>query len=794
MGRRSGAQNLKSQEPPSELRPPSSASAPSAARRIGGWSLPALSSMPVVLRSVFAAFQTQPLPRHGRKRAVFALLFAAFLLLSGGNARAQGQPDLVVLGPNVSKSSLETGVTFWFIATVVNDGYGRSAATTVRYYRSTDATITPSDTEEGTDPVAPKGRHQGYGATIRLTAPSTAGTYYYGACVDAVPGESDTANNCSSAVPVTVSAGGGGSGGGGGGGARQTVPDAPTNLLADAGDGAVTLTWDAPEDDGGSEITDYEYRIDRRNPWIAIGSTNTTHTLTGLVNGTAYVFEVRAVNSSGKSFASRRAEGMPEAPEVFTLDFAHFANGDGLTSDLVFVNVGTHPIRPALSFYDTEGALVSADSVVDVMDDLEIAEDGALTVRTQMDPLGELTISTHGQGVLVSGSVKVLSDGPIAGFVRYSVPGVGVAGVGASPPVSDALFPARHQEGGIRTAAALHNLGEEAVGISCRLMSGGVALEEAEIHLAANGQASWFIEDAFTTTDTSDFAGSVRCTAPGRGRFSAIAVEMDAAKRIFTTLPLFPVDRGGGGEATLDFAHFANGDGTTSDLVFVNMKTEPSGPAPTPFHTAIPPIRPAIYFYDTRGNPIAADSVVDVTGDLEITEDGGLTVQTQMEPLGALTISTHGRGELVSVSVRVIADGPIGGMLRYDLPHIGEAVVGASPPLGDALFPVRRLEGGITTGVALHNLESSPGLVRCDLMREGVLRDSASIPLEANGQTSRLIDAAFPAADTSDFTGSVRCDAVGEGRFSAVALEMDPATRTFITLPVFPVPEMPDQE
>ena len=40
----------------------------------------------------------------------------------------------------------------------------------------------------------------------------------------------------------------------------------------------------------------------------------------------------------------------------------------------------------------------------------------------------------------------------------------------------------------------------------------------------------------------------------------------------------------------------------------------------------------------------------------------------------------------------------------------------------------------------------------------------------------------------------VACDAVGEGRFSAVALEMDPAARIFTTLPVFPVPEMPDRE
>ena len=313
--------------------------------------------------------------------------------------------------------------------------------------------------------------------------------------------------------------------------------------------------------------------------------------------------------------------------------------------------------------------------------------------------------------------------------------------------------------------------------------------------LEANGQTAWLIDAAFPGTDTSDFVGSVRCDAPGRRRFSAVALEMDPATSVFLTLPLFPVDRGDGGpEAALDFAHFANGDGTTSDLVFVNMETKPSGPAPTPFHVAIPPIRPVLYFYDREGNPIAAESLVDVTGDLEITEDGGLTVQTQMEPLGVLTISTHGQGPLVSGSVRVVSEGPIGGMLRYDLPAIGEAVVGASPPLGDALFPVRRQEEGVTTGVALHNLESSPALVRCDLLREGVLRDSASIPLEANGQTSWLIDQAFPTADTSDFTGSVRCDAVGEGRFSAVALEMDPGTRIFTTLPVFPIPERMSQE
>ena len=245
----------------------------------------------------------------------------------------------------------------------------------------------------------------------------------------------------------------GGGGGGGSGGTSQTAPDAPTNLMADATDGAVTLTWEAPARDGGSEITDYEYRINRRNPWISIGSTDTNHTVTGLVNGTEYVFEVRAVNRIGKSFSSNRAEATPEAPEVFALDFAHFANGTSITSDLVLVNVAPQPARPAIYFYDTEGAPIAAESVMDITGDLEITEDGALTVQTEMEPLGVLTISTHGRGELVSGSARVVSEGPIGGMLRFEHPALGVAGVEASPPLSDALFPGeppggRNQHGG----------------------------------------------------------------------------------------------------------------------------------------------------------------------------------------------------------------------------------------------------------------------------------------------------------------------------------------------------------
>ena len=590
--------------------------------------------------------------------------------------------------------------------------------------------------------------------------------------------------------PPSPGGGGGGGGfGGGGGGPRTSAPGAPRNLTAVGGDGQVVLTWEAPASDGGTAITDYEVRINQTGEWISIGSTDTTHTVTGLVNGATYVFQVRAVNAAGKSFSSSRVEA---TPEVFTLDFAHFANGEGITSDLVFVNVATHPIRLGLDFYDKEGNPIAAETVVDATEDLEITEDGSLSVRTEMEPLGELTISTHGRGEVVSGSVRVVSNGPIGGVLRFDLPGIGVAGVGASPPVRDALFPARREGGGISTAAAVHNIEEEAIVVSCRLMSGGVVLEEMEISLAAYGQEAQFIEEMFTTTDTSNFVGLVRCTGPGR--FTGVAVELDAASRIFTTLPVVPVNlRGRGREAVLDFAHFANGEGITSDLVFVNVETQPSGPAPTPYQVAIPPIRPALYFYDKEGNPIAAESVVEITGDLEVRADGGLSVRTEMEPLGELTISTHGQGEVVSGSVRVVSEGPIGGVLRFDLPGIGVAGVGASQPVRDALFPARR-EGDLSTAAAIHNLGEEAMEVSCQLMSGGIVLEEAEIPLAAYGQEARYIEELFPRTDTSDFVGSVRCTAPGEGAFTGVAVELDASNQIFTTLPVVPVPERMSQE
>ena len=121
-------------------------------------------------------------------------------------AGAATGPDLTVDTPTVSDGNPAAGASFTLSATVRNRGSAASAATTLHYYRSTDATITSADTSEGTDAVEGLNASATSHHSASLTAPESDGTYYYGACVDTVSDETNTGNNCSTAVVVSVGA------------------------------------------------------------------------------------------------------------------------------------------------------------------------------------------------------------------------------------------------------------------------------------------------------------------------------------------------------------------------------------------------------------------------------------------------------------------------------------------------------------------------------------------------------------------------------------------------------------
>ena len=130
----------------------------------------------------------------------------------------QGGPDLVIetlratnFGPRVPVALNTYG--FFLKGRVRNTGDRASPKTWLRYYRSTDATITPSDTQLiASDPVealAASAISSEQSKNIKNGGPGhgpylAPGTYYFGACVRPVPGETDTTNNCSTAVRWTL--------------------------------------------------------------------------------------------------------------------------------------------------------------------------------------------------------------------------------------------------------------------------------------------------------------------------------------------------------------------------------------------------------------------------------------------------------------------------------------------------------------------------------------------------------------------------------------------------------------
>jgi subtilisin family serine protease len=103
---------------------------------------------------------------------------------------------------------------------------------------------------------------------------------------------------------------------------NPVAPSVPTSLTAVGGVTQASLTWIAPTQSGGAEVTDYvvEYSSNSGSTWTVFAdgvSTSTAATVTGLTNGTTYQFRVKAVSSGGTSEASSTATaivGVPSEP------------------------------------------------------------------------------------------------------------------------------------------------------------------------------------------------------------------------------------------------------------------------------------------------------------------------------------------------------------------------------------------------------------------------------------------------------------------------------------------------
>ena len=100
---------------------------------------------------------------------------------------------------------------------------------------------------------------------------------------------------------------------------NETSPGPPQYLDADADNGSVTLWWDAPDSDGNTPITDYEYQYRESggswSSWTSTGTIDWSYTVSGLTNGTTYEFQVQARNVIGTGASSGTVSATPNTTE-----------------------------------------------------------------------------------------------------------------------------------------------------------------------------------------------------------------------------------------------------------------------------------------------------------------------------------------------------------------------------------------------------------------------------------------------------------------------------------------------
>ncbi len=134
------------------------------------------------------------------------------------------------------------------------------------------------------------------------------------------------------------------------------VPAKPTGFAAAAGDGQVSLSWTDP---GNSTISGWQYSYKTTGgygDWTDIDgstATTTTRTVTGLTNGIAHTFRLRAVNASGNGAASDEKTATPLAVPAKPTGFAA-APGDGQVS-LSWTDPGNSTIAGWQYSYKTTG-------------------------------------------------------------------------------------------------------------------------------------------------------------------------------------------------------------------------------------------------------------------------------------------------------------------------------------------------------------------------------------------------------------------------------------------------------
>ena len=149
-----------------------------------------------------------------------------------------------------------------------------------------------------------------------------------------------------------------------GGAGPPQVPGTPAAISAVAGDETATVGWARPSDNG-AVINSFVVTQSPGGQTATFPGTATSGVVTGLANGTAYTFTVRAVNAVGTGPPSASSAPVTPTLAVPSVSITSPATGTLVNADQVAVTVNAAP-NPVTNFPIQWVELLIDDEVVDV--------------------------------------------------------------------------------------------------------------------------------------------------------------------------------------------------------------------------------------------------------------------------------------------------------------------------------------------------------------------------------------------------------------------------------------------
>ena len=202
-----------------------------------------------------------------------------------------------------------------------------------------------------------------------------------------------------------------------------TVPGAPTNVSAVAGNGQATVSWTIPASNGGSGIIDYTV-TSSPGPFMATASGPSANSavVSGLANGTSYAFTVHARNAAGNSLESTASNAVTPTATVPVFRRQPYLTDTTPTSTLVNFAISTGSPSPVVLWDLASGNCVNPPNSVTAVPVVSFAGSvSSTTVFQDKAAIGGLTPDTaycyrvFQNGIDLKGSATTFRTAPAVG-------------------------------------------------------------------------------------------------------------------------------------------------------------------------------------------------------------------------------------------------------------------------------------------------------------------------------------------------------------------------------------------